>query len=38
MKHYLYEHYDKAGDLLYIGITNNLRIRHIAHECDSVGE
>lgn len=35
MSHYLYKHYDKSGQLLYVGITNNLRVRHVAHKRDS---
>lgn len=35
MSHYLYKHFDANGLLLYVGITNNPRTRHLGHKRDS---
>lgn len=33
--HTLYRHYDKHGNLLYVGVTNNIESRNIAHKYSS---
>lgn len=34
-KHYLYRHFDSNKELLYVGITNNLKKRHQQHSKSS---
>lgn len=35
MSHYVYKHFDKAGKLLYVGLTNDLIERHKQHRANS---